>query len=731
MEQTGLAFRPFLHPAILLPVAALLIGLSVAAYRRTTRPISARTRGILLALRLGAAIMLLLCLLRPSLETVRHDMARRPLVFLLDRSGSMTGITDTPTGVSRRAAVENLLQENAEELEDLRRRYDLMEIDFARGLLGPQEATDPLATRRSAYGLALRQALEQTAGGRADAVVLFGDGSHNYGPPQPMDVAAELNAQGVTLYAVGVGQDTATAGLRDVKMMEVTVPDSVFLFSSFPVRVRVTCRGCQGMELPIQVKFADQPIRRKEVHISHPEEVVPFEFDVVPEQKGEFKLTVTAGPLPDELLETNNSASTFVKVVSEGVSVGFFDVLRPESKFVTHSLIGTKNLQLRRLLVLRGQMLSEEKTDMQRYEVVVLGDLAPSSIRASRLQQLKERVQEEGKGLVVLAGEEAWAANGFQNTDLKELLPVEIPDSLRRVPRSTEMKVVPEHAAHPALTLKEQRADTLEEWSRLPRLGDVFVGAQPKRGAIVLAEDQEGNPLLVVHRSKAGRVAFLLTSTSFRWFFTEKDTQDLHRRFWRQLLLWASGWTERHETEVRLELSRHRLPVGEDVKMRLIATRAREGPIRDADVSLEVIAPDGARHQPSLTFSRAEEAYLAEYTPAAPGDYEVTARLEREGKEPVSDRNLFRASDDNPELEDPIANLKLLRRMAAATEKTGGDYYSYLRIGELFRKLKQQGEPLKLTTRRREDIWDGWPFFAAFAACMVSEWVLRKWKGLM
>jgi uncharacterized membrane protein len=598
-------------------------------------------------------------------------------------------------------------------------------------MLGAQEEREESALRHSAYGLSLRQGLEQGAGGRADGLVIFGDGSHNYGPPDPMDVASELSGQGVALYAVGVGQDTATAGLRDVKMVDLTVPDSVFLFSSFPARVRVACRGCQDMEVPVRLEFAGQRPQHKVVRVSHPEEVVPIEFDVVPEEKGEFKLTVTAGPLPDELLETNNSASTFVKVVSEGVSVGFFDVLRPESKFVTHSLLGTKHLQVRRVLVLRGRMVPEAQAEMDRYEVVVLGDLAPSAVMPSRIRQLKQRVQEEGKGLILLAGEEGWDTNGFQTTPLGDLLPVEIPMSLRRVPGPAEIQVVPEHASHPALKLGEQRADTLEQWSKLPPLGGVFVGAEPKRGATVLARDQEGNPLLVVHRAKAGRVAFLLTDTTFRWFFTERDTQDLHRRFWRQLLLWTSGWSDREEAKVRVELSRHRLPVEEELKISVIAEGAEDAPIRDARVSLEIVGPDGTSQRPLLTFSRGEGAYLAQYSPSAPGDYEVVAEAERDGEVLGRDRNLFHASEANPELEDPIANLKLLRRMAAATEEAGGQYYSYLQVDELFRRLKEQGEPLKLTTRRREDIWDGWPFFALFAACMVAEWTLRKWKGLV
>ncbi|GAG20396.1 unnamed protein product, partial [marine sediment metagenome] len=35
------------------------------------------------------------------------------------------------------------------------------------------------------------------------------------------------------------------------------------------------------------------------------------------------------------------------------------------------------------------------------------------------------------------------------------------------------------------------------------------------------------------------------------------------------------------------------------------------------------------------------------------------------------------------------------------------------------------------TTRRRRDVWDAWPLFALFAACLLTEWAVRKWKGLV
>jgi hypothetical protein len=112
------------------------------------------------------------------------------------------------------------------------------------------------------------------------------------------------------------------------------------------------------------------------------------------------------------------------------------------------------------------------------------------------------------------------------------------------------------------------------------------------------------------------------------------------------------------------------------------------------------------------------------------GDYNAKVEVRRDGTALGADQALFHASSETPELEDPVANLKLLRRLSAVTRDSGGRYFSYLRADELFSSLQHAGEPLKLTTRRRRDIWDTWPFFAVFVALIATEWGLRKWKGL-
>ncbi len=730
MEETGLVFRPFMNPWVVGGLAALFVALSVAGYARTTRPIPSRLKLLLLALRFGAIGVIAICLLRPSLEMTHYELSKRPLVLLIDQSRSMKEIDDTPDGATRLAAVNRLLAAHEDDLERLRGKYELMVLGFARGLLG-RSGEPGAATDYSAYGLAMQQAFAEMAESHSDALVIIGDGSHNFGPPDPLDVAAALNDQGVPVYTVGVGQDQATSELRDVKVVDIAAPKSAFLFTSFPVRVNVLFRGCQGVPVTVRLGGGALPFQQKAVTVAHSEETVPLQFDVVPEDVGEYKITVRADGVPNEILADNNSASAFVKVVSGGVRAGFFDAVRPESKFIARSLTGAEHLRLRRVLVLAGQRVPEAQTEIDRYDVVIMGDVPSSAIRPSHLLAIRRAVQEEGKGLIVLMTQDSAGKQGWRDTVLEDLLPVKLEGGAHVVEGGREFRIDPAQVRHPILALGSTARETREAWASLPPLAGAVGGLEVKRGATVLAQDQDGNPLLVVQRSGRGRVACLMADTTFRWSFNDQNTQDSHLRFWRQLVLWAAGREDKPQGRLWIELNKQQLLMDEKLKIAVHLVGQEDEPIRDAQIALRITDPTDKTQDVSYTFSRQEGAYVAEYSPPFSGEYTVAAEAEREGHFLGQDKSHFQAHSVDVELEDPVADLKLLRRISAVTEESGGKYYNYLQAGELFDELDKRGDPLKLTTRQRKDIWDSWPLFALFAACLVTEWALRKKKGLV
>jgi len=435
--------------------------------------------------------------------------------------------------------------------------------------------------------------------------------------------------------------------------------------------------------------------------------------------------------MPDELLVTNNAFTTYVRVGSEGVRVGLFDTLRPESKFIAHALTGAEHVALRRVLVLPGQSPPSDVFDAARYDVVMLGDLGPTALVPSRVLALKTAVQEDGKGLIVLfAGGGERAGEAFSHTAMQDLLPVRLGGDLRPSEGMSQLVPAPAHAGHPVLALAPTPEETAARWRGMPPLTGTLTGAEPKRGATVVAQDDGGRPLLVVHRAGAGRVACVLCDTTFRWFFTERDTQDAHRRFWRQLVLWAGGSAKADDVRLRLDLSRQRLLMDEAVTARVHVSDADGVPLREAEVSIQVTDPRERTVALSPVYQREAAAFEAEFSPALAGEYTVEATARRGAAHLGRERAHFQVSSPDAEVEDPLPDLALLRRVSAATGEAGGRYVHHSRADSLFAALRKGGAPLTLTTRRRADVWDSWPLFAVFGACLAAEWAVRKWRGL-
>jgi len=252
-----------------------------------------------------------------------------------------------------------------------------------------------------------------------------------------------------------------------------------------------------------------------------------------------------------------------------------------------------------------------------------------------------------------------------------------------------------------------------------------------KRASEVLARDEAGNPLLVVGRSGRGRTGCLFAHTTMRWSFTEQKGQDEHKRFWRQLAMWAAGVGEKKEEKLRVTLNKTWFVPEEEAEISIHLLGADGKPVRDSTLSLKVTTPSGEARELQPVFSSASGCFTAGYSSRHTGDYLVEAAATREGELIGRDGAGFQILDTDIELQQPLANLKLLRRISAATRDSGGRYYFYSNAYRLLEELEERGKPLQLTTEQYRDVWDTPLVVILFVAFVGAEWGLRKWKGLI
>jgi len=332
-----------------------------------------------------------------------------------------------------------------------------------------------------------------------------------------------------------------------------------------------------------------------------------------------------------------------------------------------------------------------------------------------------------------LGGFQAFEAGGWGSSPLGRLLPYE-KDALARQ-RFGEPIREDLHLPGPVQLLPDRRfgsvsilrqaetdAESLAVWRGLPpldganRLKRLLPMAKP------LAVTAAGEPLLVAREYGLGRVLTFAADSTWRWVMQGKE--EVHRRFWRQLVLWLARRDDADGETLWLKLARRRLAVGGPLAFDTGMTRPDGTLVEGLTLSAVAIAPDGQSRPVRL--SRQGESYTGTITGCAePGDWRLLVRSGPDLNEVSARFTVFR---QDLELANPRANALLMRQIAGVTE---GGVRLPEELPDIFTELAEASAEFTTTEQWSASLWDSWPLLAVLAGCLCLEWYLRKRWGLV
>ena len=260
---------------------------------------------------------------------------------------------------------------------------------------------------------------------------------------------------------------------------------------------------------------------------------------------------------------TNNRAETAVRVEDGAIRVLYLDGgIRPEGKYLARALGEAAEIALDRRILVGGPVAQPPSAgqpstaegggatpaEIEKFDLVVLGDLAASSLDPAVIARIAERVAAGRLNLLVLGGLIAYGAGGWADTPAGQGPAGRYPHRAtancrgrwRFVPRR------PRRALH--LCRRRRRADELR---RPAAAGGANAVGPLDPSARLLAQSADGRPLLAVRQFGPSRVAAFMADTTYQWVLAPAETRgaDVHRRFWRQLALWAAGRDGRPQTD--------------------------------------------------------------------------------------------------------------------------------------------------------------------------------------
>jgi len=754
-------FGSGLRPELALLAVIVAVITAVYFYRRAPESVGRRTRIVLSGLRGLVLALLVLILFHPVLRIplpVTRDCFVAVLVddsrsMRIEDAGEKGALTDKALRKSRLQVAKELLGSPANPEADRPSRTGLLSelVDIcpvrlfkfsgrAERIDGVDEITGT-GERTNLYG-ALKAVEDELRGVPVVAVVMLTDGADNAGGV-PGELAAEMGMRNIPVYCVGFGDPHPP---NDYEVLRVQSPREVRRNTAVEIHASVRASGFddpfdvilrQGEEVLETVRVA--PEGRMEIH--------RVRLSFRPDDKGTFRYAVEIPPAPDEVIVDNNRYEFLVKVTDKRLPVLYLEGSpREEYRFIRRALFRDKDFRIAGILrtegpkkfVLQGAEPEDHLEDgfptskehLYRFEAVILGDIEAGYLSKEQLDAVEAFVRQRGGGLLMLGGVNSFNLGRYQGTVVEKMLPVVLP-SPDVAYEYKEFKIALSEIGekHPVMRQSSNPLFNRNIWSKAPTL----IGYNPiesvKPGAEVLAfEPKSGNPVLVVQNYGAGRAAAFTTGGSWHWQMALPVDDQLHEKFWKQLVRWLAVGSK---GKLTIELNKDLFARREPVSIRTMVLDKVLEPVNDAKVVAKVTDPYNNEHELPQEWILSEEGvYQTQFEPTDVGDYQVEAVAVLKDGTKLSEIVTFSVGETLTEFTDAGQKIPLLKDIAS---QSGGKYLPGEQASEIVEDVEELVRKIKRdeTVYETRDIWDTPLLFALLALSLSAEWLIRRRAGLM
>jgi len=369
------------------------------------------------------------------------------------------------------------------------------------------------------------------------------------------------------------------------------------------------------------------------------------------------------------------------------------------------------------------------KQELYKFDAIILDDVEAAFFRREQLSLLRTFVSERGGGVLWLGGRDSFRSGGYQHTPVAEMLPVDLNRRLQQRTRgAVRLTLSREGWLQPWTRL---RADEVSERARLKRMPSFrtlnrLAGVKPGAMVAAYAVDAQGKryPAVAVQRYGRGRAAAVMIGDLWRWGLERKTEKSDLAKSWRQLVRWIVADVP-DRVECRVSSISESGASGRRLSVTVCDREYR--PLDDARVRLTVVPPDGKpiplSAEPSDTVAG---LYETTFYSSRPGTYHVRVEVEDADGKPI-------AIVENGWTHEPAADE--FRRVTPDRQwceeiarRSGGRVLSIGDLDQFSRELPTHDVPV--TEPWSIPIWHQWWFLTVALCCFVSEWGIRRWKGL-
>ena len=743
MFQQGDVAWAFSRSVLLISgVVAAAAVVALVTYRGVAAADRLRDRLVLVALRVAALAVLLVCLFRPTLILKAAVPQQNFLAVLVDNSRSMA-IADRD-GQTRSAFVQQQLTgPNAKLLAALSQRFVVRSFGFASSAERIQSMADlkfdGTATR---LGQALDRARDELAGLPLAGLVMISDGADTTDAAIDESLAS-LKARSIPVFTVGVGQEQFA---RDIQVTRVETPRAVLKGTALVVDVVLSQTGYGGKTVPLSVEDDGRIVNTQEVKLPSDGESATVKVRFTAGEAGARLFRFRVPTQDGEQVTQNNARDALIQVNDRVEKVLYYEgEPRVELKFVRRAVEEDKNLQLVTLdrtaenkYLRQGVSNSEEliagfpktREELFAYRALILGSVEAASFTPDQLRMIADFVSKRGGSLLMLGGRRAFAEGGWAGTPVGEVLPVVMGSSNTKY-LATEIGVRPTRAGatFPVTLLANSEEASAKKWDEMPELSAVNLIREVKPGATVLltGTDKARQPHVVLAHQRYGRGKALAMPVQDVWYWRMAAkvsvTDTTHQMFWRRMIRWLVDGVP---DQVNVTTTADRVEPGEPIKVAAEVLDQAYAEVNDATVTAHITSPSGRTIDVPIDWTVTRDGdYRTSFVPDETGIYTVKVGAERAQKPLGSGSMHVRVSAGDAEYFDAAMRAPLLKRIA---EETGGRFFTPTNVAALPEAISYSGRGVTVVEER--ELWDMPALFMLLIGLVSAEWGYRRVRGL-
>ncbi|MCU0749749.1 MAG: hypothetical protein MUF13_09425, partial [Akkermansiaceae bacterium] len=498
-----------LDPVIPVPwivlIALLMFGTAVFYQLRSAARLGKLRALYLTVLRVAALVIVLLLLLQPSREEkVPVPAVEKSVIFALDDSASMGEAHRT--GSSRIDAARADL-EAAGVLHDGGGRHRFATIaESARPATADSLRIAAPSGTTTKFDSSIAALLRMHGQPQPAGLFLFSDG-HDFELVAPGETARRTRARDLPIFTIPYG--TAESA-RDVSVRIANYHPHTFVRQVTRLEAFVRSVGCPHETLAVDLLCDGKKVQGSQIQTG----TEPFQtvrFNVTHEEPGQHEYTFRIAPVANERELSNNSATTYLNVISERIRIleiegtPFWD-----STFLRRSFARNDKFDIDSLVAFTGdrvrpirsnpERVTEELVppakvdDLKPYNLVIFGRDVERVIGLDGIRAVEDWVKNHG-GVLVFSRGQAWSRSAKVAADLE---PIEWDTQSAKGAR---LEVTPQAGSVPAFRLLREVAAVDE----FPEVIAFPATSKPKTLAATFSVSEDQAPAVIYRRYGNGQ----------------------------------------------------------------------------------------------------------------------------------------------------------------------------------------------------------------------------------